>query len=262
MHGKTRSNSRRQLLSGYLFFILALTCSLDVNAQRQKSYFVSSGLMINQIVVPVFAEYSDYIKISPSLGTSIGIGKNVTKKGKFYTSLSVGIESPRIPDGMTAYDLTDRIQEIDDRLTPTRFYYLTTLNNTISTNYSVPYFVMEKGIISKLSSHKIYTGFTFKYQYMGDWIISEYNTGLFTEGIGYEFELNQNSPLVLGINSSLKYKKSEIELQLMHYNQDITHQFYNRPGSFGNLNLQDRYRNVNWVISVQFKYHIHTKNEH
>ena len=97
---------------------------------------------------------------------------------------------------------------------------------------------------------------------MGDWIISEYNTSLFTEGIGYEFELNQNSPLVLGINSSLRYKKSELELQLMHYNQDITHQFDNRPGSFGNLNLQDRYRNVNWVISVQFKYHIHTKNEH
>jgi hypothetical protein len=47
--------SRRQLFSGYLFFILALTCSPDVNAQRQKSYFVSSGLMINQIVVPEFA---------------------------------------------------------------------------------------------------------------------------------------------------------------------------------------------------------------
>ena len=186
----------------------------------------------------------------------------MTKKGKFYTSISVGIESPRMSDGMTAYDLTDRIQEIDDRLTATRFYYLTTLNNTVSTNYSVPYFIMEKGIISKLSSHKIYTGFTFKYQYMGDWIISEYNTSLFTEGIGYEFELNQNSPLVLGINSSLRYKKSELELQLMHYNQDITHQFYNRPGSFGNLNLQDRYRNVNWVITVQFKYHIHNKNEH
>ena len=134
MLGKTRSNSRRLLLSGYLFFTFTLTFSLDVNAQRQKSYFVSSGLMINQIVVPEFAEYSDYIKISPSLGTSLGIGKTVTKKGKFYTSISVGIESPRMSDGMTAYDLTDRIQEIDDRLTPTRFYYLTTLSNTVSTN--------------------------------------------------------------------------------------------------------------------------------
>ena len=149
MHGKTRSNSRRQLLSGYLFFILALTCSLDVNAQRQKSYFVSSGLMINQIVVPEFAEYSDYIKISPSLGTSIGIGKNVTKKGKFYTSLSVGIESPRIPDGMTAYDLTDRIQEIVDRLNLSRFYILTALNNYVRTNDSVPYFIMKRGVNSK-----------------------------------------------------------------------------------------------------------------
>ena len=31
---------------------------------------------------------------------------------------------------------------------------------------------------------------------------------------------------------------------------------------FDSLSLRDRYRNVNWVITVQFKYHIHNKNEH